>query len=300
MNLTLAFSRVIVPALAMVLCFAANSVAQSGGHIVKLKDGTVYSCDRYETTPFRITLHNAQRQQAMGSRPLTLQGPRDAGSTVDRSSGAQGPRLNFDWKELADESIEKYFPHRWAELQRQRNPAPPPVARPAPQPAQPLQLRMPQPTQPTPAPPAPPPPQPPVITALPPTPPPAASAAAIKDRLNNIALRPLALAKRDGDFLAQLEVANVSSRKLYDARATLYTADFELADSADVAPLLAPDHQFAATFRVQLARAAERDDLLLAIKCYESPAEVEGRKAVFYTFRVQRQPSGEFVLTAAE
>jgi hypothetical protein len=297
MNLTLSFSRLIVSALAMVLCFAANSVAQSGGHIVKLKDGTVYRCDRYETTPTRITIFNAQRQQAMGSRPLTLQGPRDAGSTVDRNSGAQGPTLNFDWRELADESIEKYFPRRWTELQRQRNPAPAPA--PAPQPAQPLQLRMPQPTQPAIAPPAPTP-QPPVVAAPAPAPTPVSTAAAVKDRLNHIALRPLTLAKRDDDFLAQLEVANISARKLYDARATIYTADFELADSAEVAPLLAPDHQFAATFRLHLARAAERDDLLLTVKCYESPAEVEGRKAVFYNFRIQRQPSGAFVLNAAE
>jgi hypothetical protein len=283
-------------AVTMFAAFYAIRADAQQSHTVKLKDGTVYLCERVETTAYRITLFGAQRQQQMGSRPLTLQGPRDAGSTVDNRRGDQGQTLYFDWKELADESIEKYFPRRWIELQRQRAPAAAaPAARPpAPQPAQPLQLRMPQPTHPVNPPPSIPPPLPPTIAA------PAPAPAVVKDRLGNIALRAQSLARHNEDVIAQLEVANVSSRKLYDARAVLFTSDNELAEGASVASLLAPDHNFSATFRIHLARAANRDDLMLSIKCYESPAEVEGRKAVFYNFRIQRQASGEFTLSAAE
>jgi hypothetical protein len=86
----------------------------------------------------------------------------------------------------------------------------------------------------------------------------------VKDKGGNAAWRPLILTKHQDDFIVQMQIeaANVSPRKLYDARATLFSPDYELAEGAPLAPALLPGHQFTAGCKIlfcpRLARRTVR------------------------------------------
>jgi hypothetical protein len=86
----------------------------------------------------------------------------------------------------------------------------------------------------------------------------------VKDKGGNAAWRPLILTKHQDDFIVQMQIeaANVSPRKLYDARATLFSPDYELAEGAPLASALLPGHQCTAGCKIlfcpRLARRTAR------------------------------------------
>src|SRR5437764_441858 len=88
--------------------------------------------------------------------------------------------------------------------------------------------------------------------------------------LGPVLVRTVIVAKQGNDFLLDAELTNLSSRKIFDARVILHTADMSTTEGADVATSLEGEGAGRARFKILMPAVGElKAALLLDIKCYD-------------------------------